>query len=166
MANIAPLLKRRMRAIRALVLDVDGVLTDGSMYYSDKGEVIKKFNTRDGMAIEILLQAGIRIAFISGEDTEIVKRRAEKLNITDVYLGIKDKLSALNEFISKHDLSTDEIAYIGDDVNDLEAMKSVIVPVAVNDAIPSVKEIASIVLTRNGGDGAVREFADLLLSNR
>ena len=166
MANMTPLLKRRLRVIRAVVLDVDGVLTDGSMYYSSKGEELKKFNTRDGMAIGLLMEAGVRVALISGEDTEIIKRRAEKLNIVDLYLGIKDKIIALDEFIKKYDLSPDEIAYIGDDLNDIEAMNKVILPVAVNDAVSPVKEVSAIVLERKGGDGAVREFADLLLANR
>jgi YrbI family 3-deoxy-D-manno-octulosonate 8-phosphate phosphatase len=156
-------LKRRLKNLKAVVMDVDGVLTDGGMYYGPSGEMMKKFNTKDGMAMELLQKAGIRIAWITGEQTDIVKKRAEKLNVSDIYTGVKDKLNSLNMFLSKYNISYDYVCYMGDEVNDIEAMKKVGVSVAVQDAVSEVKALADIVLTKKGGEGAVRELAELIL---
>lgn len=156
-------LKEKLQRIKLVALDCDGVLTDGGMYYSDDGTELKKFNTKDGMGVSLLHQKGIKTAIITGENTEIVRRRAEKLNTDYVYLGIKDKLVIIKEIISKEKLSSEEVAYIGDDINDLPAMRHVGVKFSVNDAMHCVKSEADYVSELNGGRGAVREIAELIM---
>ena len=156
----------RLRKIRALVLDVDGVLTDSGMYYGPDGEVMKKFSSRDGMGIRLLREAGIQVAFITGENSEVVTRRAEKLHIEDVFLGIEDKLPVLQAYAKKKGFSESEIAYMGDDVNDLPCLEWVGLPCAPADATPPVLSVAALVTKRRGGEGAVRELADRVLAVR
>ena len=160
-------LRRRLKRIRVLVLDVDGVLTDGGMYYGPTGDAFKKFNTKDGMGLARLREHNVSLALITGEDTEIVFRRAEKLQIhaDNVFVGVKDKAAVLQEFLSKNNLVPEESAYMGDDVNDLEAMKLVSVAFAPADAVDPVRKAAHIVTERRGGDGAVREVCELILKH-
>lgn len=161
-----PLVRRRFARIKALVTDVDGVLTDGGMYYGPSGEVMKKFNTRDGMGIALLRKAGLRIAFITGEKIDIVLRRAEKLQVEDCYLGIDDKWAAMQDFLAKRGISAEDVCYVGDDVNDLPVLQRVGVALAVADAAESVKKAAHGVTSRKGGEGAIREIADAILAAR
>ena len=147
-------------------MDVDGVLTDGSTYYSEKGEVLKKFNTRDGMGIELLRKNGIIPAIITQEDSKIVLKRAEKLKVEEVHMGVKDKLQVIEELARKYSLSLDEIAYIGDDINDLAVLREVGLSFAPSDAIPEVKQVVHQVLSRKGGEGAVREAIEFILQTR
>ena len=156
-------LRRRLSRIQALVTDVDGVMTDGGMYYGVKGEVLKKFHTRDGMGIARLHAAGIRVAFITGEETDIVRRRAEKLKVSDVYTGIDDKRRALDKFLKTHHLEPRQVAYIGDDVNDLPAMERAGVAIAVKNATLEVRREADWITTLSGGRGAVREVCEMIL---
>ena len=156
-------LRRRLARIRALVMDVDGVLTDGGMYYGVKGEVMKKFHTRDGMGIARVQAAGIRVAFITGEETDIVRRRAEKLKVRDVYTGVDDKRRALDRFMKAHDLEPLQVAYIGDDVNDLPALERAGMAIAVKDAALEVRREADWITTLPGGEGAVREVCEMIL---
>ena len=158
-----PAVRRRIRRLRALVLDVDGVMTDGSMYYGPDGEALKKFNTKDGMGLAMLREQGLRIALITGEDTPIVNRRAEKLKIEDVYTGVEDKVSALQDFLTRHNLTPEETGYVGDDVNDLGAMKMVSVAFTVADAAEEVRKVAHVISELRGGEGAVREISNLIL---
>ncbi len=162
----SPRLRQHLRRIRALVLDVDGVLTDGGMYYGSSGEAMKKFHTRDGMGIAMLQKAGVRVAFITGERAECVVRRAEKLRVEDLYLGVEEKGRALEEFLRKHSLKAEETAYVGDDVNDLPCLRKVGIAIAVADAVPEVLDAADLVTRRKGGDGAVREVAEAILAAR
>lgn len=162
----SPRLRQHLRRIRALVLDVDGVLTDGAMYYGANGEAMKRFHTRDGMGIALLQKAGVRVAFITGERSECVMRRAEKLRVEDVYLGVEEKGRALEEFLRKHSLKADETAYVGDDVNDLPCLSKAGIAIAVADAVPEVLDAADLVTRRKGGDGAVREVAEAILAAR
>ena len=155
-----------LQRVRALVLDVDGVLTDGGMYYGPAGEGLKRFNVKDGMGLRLVLEAGIAVALISGGDSEILRRRAEKLKIVDVYVGVEDKLKTLEGFLASRKISLAEAAYVGDDVNDLPPMGKVGLPVAVADAVPEVRKAAKWVTTRRGGDAAVREVCDAILSAR
>lgn len=155
-----------LRKIRVLVLDVDGVLTDGGMYYGPAGEGLKRFNVKDGLGLRLVREAGLELALISGENSEIVKRRAEKLKIANVYVGIEDKLQTLKEFLATRSIALDEVAYVGDDLNDLPVLKAVGLPIAVADAVAQVRKAAKLVTTRRGGDAAVREVCDLLLSAR
>ncbi|HLY74231.1 MAG TPA: HAD-IIIA family hydrolase [Planctomycetota bacterium] len=157
---------RLLKKIRALVLDVDGVLTDGGMYYGPAGEGLKRFNVKDGLGLRMIGEAGIEVALISGENSEILKRRAEKLKIENVFVGVEDKLQTMKDFLGPRHLGLDEVAYVGDDLNDLSALKAVALPIAVFDAVPQVRRAARWITTRRGGDGAVREICDLLLAAR
>ena len=155
--------QQRLRRVRMLAMDVDGVLTDGGMYYSEMGDELKKFNTRDGMGIKMLQFAGIVTAFITKEKTAIVERRGRKLAVPEVHQAADDKLSVLTRVIEKYGLSLDEVAYMGDDVNDLQALLAVGFSAAPADAMPSVLQVVHYVCKKRGGEGAVREVADLIL---
>jgi YrbI family 3-deoxy-D-manno-octulosonate 8-phosphate phosphatase len=144
-------------------MDVDGVLTDAGMYYSEKGDELKKFNTRDAQGIELLLKKGFLVAIITKEKTKLVERRVEKMKIRHVFQGVEDKLSCLKGFASVNNIALDEIAYMGDDINDLDVLKSVGLSIAVNDATDKVKNASNYVTKTKGGCGAVREVCELLL---
>jgi YrbI family 3-deoxy-D-manno-octulosonate 8-phosphate phosphatase len=152
--------------VRMLAMDVDGVLTDAGMYYSESGDELKKFNTRDGMGIKMLQAAGVVTAFITKEKTAIVERRGQRLAVPEVHQGIDDKLTDLTRLARKHGLTLAQVAYIGDDVNDLEALKAVGFSAAPADAMPIVLEAVHYVCAKKGGEGAVRELADLILAAR
>jgi YrbI family 3-deoxy-D-manno-octulosonate 8-phosphate phosphatase len=149
-----------------LCVDVDGVLTDAGMYYGPDGEVLKKFNTRDGLGLARVREAGIAVALISGEDSAIVHARAAKLRIDDVFVGITDKRVIVDELRARHALALDEVAFIGDDLNDLPALECVGLACAVADAADPVLAVAHYVTRRRGGDGAVREVCELLVAAR
>ena len=147
-----------------LCVDVDGVLTDAGMYYGPDGEVLKKFNTRDGMGLARVREVGVAVAIISGEDSAIVHARAAKLKIDDVYCDAANKRAAVDVLCDKHGLALDQVAFIGDDLNDLSALESVGLACAVADAAEPVQAVAHYVTRRRGGDGAVREVCELLIS--
>ncbi len=153
-----------LRGIRLFATDVDGVLTDAGMYYSESGDEWKKFNTRDGMGIKLLQKAGIVTAIITQESTKIVMRRAQKLTIPEVHQGAYDKLAVLNDLIARHGLTMKQVAYIGDDVNDLQALGAVGFSASPADGMPPVLKVVRYVCKKNGGEGAVRELADLILA--
>ena len=159
-------LQARLRGVRLLAMDVDGVLTDAGMYYSESGDELKKFNTRDGMGIKMLQAAGLVTAFITREKTAIVERRGQKLAVPEVHQGVDDKRVVLATLASKYGLTLDQVAYIGDDVNDLEALRAVGFSAAPADAMPSVLKAVHFVCKKKGGEGAVRELADLILAAR
>jgi N-acylneuraminate cytidylyltransferase len=152
------------RNIKLFAIDVDGVLTDGGMYYSKKGEVLKKFNTKDGMGIELLQENNIVPVIITKEDSEIVLKRAEKLKIKEVYIGIKNKLKIIEKLTKKYNFEFENIAYIGDDINDLSILKNVGLSFAPNDATSEIKKIVNHVTFKKGGEGALREAIDYILS--
>jgi YrbI family 3-deoxy-D-manno-octulosonate 8-phosphate phosphatase len=145
-------------------MDVDGVLTGAGMYYSESGDELKKFNTRDGMGIKMLQAAGFVTAFITKEKTAIVERRGQKLAVPEVHQGIDDKLAVLTTLAKKYAFTLDQVAYIGDDVNDLDALHAVGFSAAPADAIPSVLHAVHYICKKKGGEGAVREVADLILA--
>lgn len=152
--------------IKLFLSDVDGTLTDGGMYYSEKGDELKKFNTRDGMGFQLLREAGIKTGIITSENTEIVANRAKKLKIDFLVQGKRDggKLAAAQEICSQLGITLNEVAYIGDDINCRELLESVGVAACPADANAIIKNIASIkVMNRNGGEGCVREFVDCIL---
>ena len=155
-----------LSAIKMFLSDCDGCLTDGGMYYSEAGDELKKFNTKDGMGISNLKNAGLITGIITGENSEAVRRRAEKLHIDEVFLGVKDKLAVAKVLCEKYNLSLDEIVYIGDDINDLELIKAVGFGCAVSNAMPIIKDAADYVTAHRGGDGAIREVTDIILSAR
>ena len=149
--------------IRLLVLDVDGVLTDGGLYYDLQNQVIKRFDVQDGLGIKIAQQAGIIIAVITGLISSAVASRMRDLGITDYYAGYLDKRACLEEIREKYDLRWEQMAYLGDDWVDLSVMDMVGLPLAVANAQPEVKSIANYITTAKGGQGAVREVVRHLL---
>ena len=156
----------RARNTQLLVLDVDGVLTDGSLLYDGAGREIKAFNVRDGYGIKELMRAGVEVAIISGRASAAVKERASELGITRLYLGREDKRTALEELCADTGISKNHIACIGDDSPDVPIMEMVGLAVAVNDAHHSASAAAHWSTNLPGGRGAVRELCDLLLSVR
>lgn len=154
-------------SIKWLFTDVDGVLTDNGVYYSAEGESLKRFSIRDGMGVERLMKCcGITTGIITGEQSQAVARRAEKLGITELYLGARDKASLLTEIIDKKGWHWQEIAYIGDDVNDLELIRRVGFSACPADAMTIVREQVDYICLQKGGDGAFREFAEFLIAMR
>lgn len=159
-------LRHRAARVRLVIMDVDGVLTDGGIYYSERGDELKRFNTRDGHGISLLHAAGIKTALVTGEQTAIVTRRAAKLRITEVHQGALNKLAVVKEILEKHSLSGEETCYIGDDLGDREVMSLVGFAVAVADALPEIRQTAHYVTKKKGGDGALREVCDMILAAR
>ena len=152
------------KKIKLLLLDVDGVLTDGRLYYGNSGEEMKAFNIQDGLGIKLLQQAGIQVGIITGRVSELVQRRATELGINPVIQGREDKLTALNELMLTADLSLDEVAFVGDDLPDLAVIKKVGLGITVANSSTTLKSAADWQTTKKGGDGAVREVAEMLLT--
>lgn len=159
-------LKEKASKIKLLLTDVDGVLTDGGVYYSDQGEVMKRFSIRDGMGVERLRNQQVETGIITGEMSGSVVKRAEKLQIIELHLGVKDKLGKLKEIMERKNLPPDEIAFIGDDVNDLEIMQAVGIAACPADALLMVKAIAHLICENKGGHGAFREFAEWIIARK
>jgi len=157
---------RKLGRLRALVLDVDGVLTDGGLYYGPAGEALKRFHVRDGMGLRLVREAGLAVALITGEETEIVRRRAEKLEIRDVFTGVEDKRKAFESFLASRGIDPRDAAFVGDDLLDLPALGAAGVPITVPDAAPEALRAARLVTERRGGEGAVREICDAILAAR
>ena len=154
---------KKYRKIKLVLTDVDGVLTDGCMYYSSKGEELKKFHTRDGMAVELLLQKNIKTIIVTREKSKIVVSRARKIKIFKVYSNIKQKEAILNQICTKFKVTPGEILFIGDDINDEKIMKLVGLSAAPSDAINIIKNIANIITDASGGKGVLREVADMII---
>ena len=149
--------------IKLLILDVDGVLTDGGIYFDDNGTEHKKFDSQDGCGIKLLELCGVEVAIITARSTRSVAHRLETLGVKNYYHGIKDKGEALKELSEKLSIDLSESAFVGDDVIDLPAMSKVALPIAVANAHSFVKENALMVTEKAGGSGAVREVCDFLL---
>lgn len=156
--------QERAARVKILIMDVDGVMTDGGMYYGEHGEELKKFNTRDGHGIGLVHQAGIKTAIITRERTEIVSRRATKLGIKEVHQGAVDKWLVVASMLERLAVTPDEVCYIGDDLGDLPVLKRVGLAVVVADATPLVHNHAHYVTRTKGGEGAVREVCELILA--
>jgi 3-deoxy-D-manno-octulosonate 8-phosphate phosphatase (KDO 8-P phosphatase) len=150
--------------IRGLALDVDGVLTDGTVWWGPRGEEFKRFSFVDIMGVSRACKAGLIVALISGEESPLVDRYAEQFAITDCFKGCKDKAAALREFAKRRGLPLTEICFMGDDVNDLGAMAIAGFAAAPANAHRTAREQAKLVTERRGGEGAVRELVDLILS--
>ncbi len=158
-------MQKRARKIKLLLTDNDGVLTDTGVYYSERGEELKRFSIRDGMGVVRLRElASIETGIVTGELSGSVKKRADKLKIKELYLGVKSKELLLDKILKKHNLKPENIAYIGDDVNDLQILKLAGFSASPNDAMPNVKKVVDYVCQNKGGYGAFREFAELLIS--
>jgi 3-deoxy-D-manno-octulosonate 8-phosphate phosphatase (KDO 8-P phosphatase) len=159
--------KEKTSEIKLLLTDVDGVLTDNGVYYSEAGEVMKRFSIRDGMGVERLRKlCGIETGIITGEMSPSVARRAEKLGIVELHLGVKDKLGKLSEILERKQLQWSQIAYIGDDVNDLEVLEAAGISACPADAMDPVAHIVDYVCQNKGGYGAFRELAEWLIKWR
>ncbi len=152
-----------LQGIRLFATDVDGVLTDAGMYYAESGDEWKKFNTRDGMGLKLLQRAGIITAIVTQERTKLVARRAEKLAIPELHQGVLDKLSLVREMAARHGLTLSQVAYIGDDVNDLETLKVVGFSATPADGMPKIAAVVDYVCQKKGGEGAVREICEMIL---
>ena len=147
-----------MGKIKMLVMDVDGTLTDGKIYMSGNGEMFKAFDIKDGYTIYTLSKIGVRPVIITGRESEIVRRRAEELKITDLYQGVSDKLAQLRQVARQYSLSMEEIAYIGDDYNDLDCIRACGFTGCPHNAEEDIKSEVDYVCRADCGEGAVREF--------
>lgn len=158
-------LKQQKKSFRIshLILDVDGVFTDGTVFYNKDGELAKQFNMRDGMGLEILRENGVEVFVITSEQSEIVAQRIKKLKIDNLYLGVKDKYALLSNILNEKSISRNCIAYVGDDINDLSNMCSVGWSLTPNNATQILKLHADIVLSKNSGEGAIREACEFIL---
>jgi 3-deoxy-D-manno-octulosonate 8-phosphate phosphatase (KDO 8-P phosphatase) len=158
-------LRQRAEKIKLFLTDCDGVLTDTGVYYGETGEVMKKFNIRDGMGTERLRKyADVETGIITGERSPSVKHRAEKLQISELHLGIKDKPAVLRDILARTGLSAEQIAYIGDDTNDVEIMGMVGLATCPADAMSFAKAQAHYVCEQKGGEGCFREVAELIIA--
>lgn len=152
--------------VRILLCDVDGVMTDGGIFYLEDGTQAVRFHVRDGLALAMAKRAGIVVGLVSGRPTPQVRRRASDLGLDEVHLDVRDKAPVVADILARRGFDAADACYIGDDLIDLPAMALVGFPVAVADAVPAVRSAARYVTTERGGHGAVRELVDLLLSAR
>jgi len=159
-------IQERLSRIKLLVMDVDGTLTDGKVYYSSRGEELKVFSIRDGMGIVLMNSSGLTTAIITSEDSEIVTARAKKLNILHVILGSRNKEQDLGSLATELNIELKEIAYIGDDINDIPALKISGIAACPNNAVDSVKSICNFKAKSDGGNGAVRELIEAILLSK
>ena len=152
--------------IRLLLLDVDGILTDGKLYFSNSGEESKAFHSLDGHGIKMLMRAGVAVGIITGRKSTIVTNRASDLGIDILYQGREDKIDVLSEIIATTGITADAIAYAGDDLPDLPVLQAVGLSFSVPGAHPDLKGAVNAITTRPGGEGAVREITDFILSSQ
>lgn len=155
--------ENRLRNIKLLLLDVDGVMTDGSIIYNDSGEEIKVFCVRDGLGIRMLMESGINVGIVTGRSSDSLYHRCKNLHIQLIFDGISDKAAALDKITEKTGVKDHEIAYIGDDLPDISIMRKVGIPIAVADADENVIEVAHIVTSAKGGAGAIREVCEAII---
>ena len=165
MNHISEEIREKAKKIRMIILDVDGVLTDGSIILDNNGNEFKRFNVRDGHGVRMLKKAGIKGAIITGRSSEVVLRRAEELGIEEVHQGVFDKVSVFDDILSKYNFREDEIAFMGDDIVDIGILRRVGLSAVPSDAEEGVKRWASFISTKKGGRGAVRELVNLILSS-
>ena len=158
------MLASRARLTRLIAFDVDGVMTDGGLYYSDSGEEFKRFNSLDGHGLKMLRATGVEIAIITGRTSRCVEARALNLGIAHVYQGVGNKLEAMVDLLNKLKLSRDAAAYMGDDIVDLTVMRHVGLAISVPESPQLVREHSAYVTQRSGGHGAVREACELIMS--
>jgi 3-deoxy-D-manno-octulosonate 8-phosphate phosphatase, YrbI family len=154
---------QRAKNIKMMVFDVDGTLTDGSVYVGVQGEMMKAFNVKDGLGIGLALQNGFKVALVTGRKSEMLLKRAQELGVSEIYQGVSDKVSVLKDICVKHDIKIEEVAFMGDDLNDFMAMQKVGLACVPNDAAGDVKQVAHYVTAENGGKGAARAFIEYIL---
>lgn len=152
---------KKAKLIKFIVFDIDGVLTDGGMYYTEKGDQFKKFDTKDGLMIKRLSKSGMKLGFLSnGLNSKLIKSRADLLGVHKVYVGTKEKLSVLDEWVKTLRISYKNVAYIGDDLNDMAVIKKVGFSACPANAADAVKKEVDVILSKNGGEACVREWLD------
>ncbi len=164
--NVSQEIIERAKKIKLIMLDVDGVLTDGRVIFSSTGEELKCFNAQDGCAILLARRAGIKVVFVTGRNSSIVERRAREHNVTEVFQNISNKAEIFNRLLEKYQLHPEEVAFLGDDLVDIAVMKKSGLAVAVAGAVPEVKEVSHYITKREGGKGAVREIVDLIIKSQ
>lgn len=158
--------RKLLRGIKLLLLDVDGVMTDGGVYYTERGDEVKKFNIKDGYGIAKLLKSGINVGLVTGRSSQLVARRAQELGITEVHQKVEDKGETFEQIRQKLGLSNKQIAYLGDDEPDIPALNKAGFAACPADAAPMVRRMADYVCKNRGGEGAVREVVDAILESR
>ena len=156
--------RKRMKKVKMFLTDCDGTLTDGSMYYTADGDAMKRFHTYDGVGLRLLKERGIITGIVTSENSEIVRKRGEKLGVDEILTGIQDKVKAVKKLCEKYGIVPEEVAYMGDDWNDAALLKEVGMAVCPANAIPEIQEMAMYVTKCSGGNGAVREAAEYLLT--
>lgn len=152
-----------MKLPKLIITDIDGVWTDGGMYYGPDNSEFKKFNTRDSAGVLFCKALNIPVGIITGENSELVKRRADKLSVEYCFINVKNKKQVANELIKQLGIEFSEVAYIGDDINDLSLIKEVGIAATVSDAPDYIKKHCSFITTRKGGEGAFREFVEYII---
>ena len=162
--NLTPEVLEKLSQVKLLALDVDGVLTDGGLYYTETGGEFKKFNVKDGLGLKRLMEQGIAVAIVTSSSSPSTLHRAERLEIPHVFIGVEDKLTQVKRLCGELGVSLDSVAYMGDDLVDLPVMQAVGCPIAVADAMAENQAAAVYVTQRRGGEGAVREICDLLIN--
>jgi len=162
--NLSSKIKQKCKNIQLVIVDVDGVLTDGGRYYSKDGEMLKKFHTRDGMGVNILLRNKIKTVILTKEKSPITRKWAKEMNIFKVFDGFIKKEQALNKICKKFNVTLKNIAYIGDDVNDIQVLKKVGLSAVPNDAVMQARKVAHYTCKTKGGKGCFRELVDIILS--
>ncbi len=155
--------RKKIAEIKMVLTDCDGCLTDGGMYYSEQGDELKKFHARDGMGVEILRARGVAVGIITGEDMRLNKKRAEKLGLEILEAGCKNKLEAIKKHCREHGITLENVCYVGDDINDVDALRAVGFACCPQDAMPQVKEAVRFCASAKGGEGVFREVAEHLL---
>lgn len=166
LARITPAVRERAAAVRLMVFDVDGVLTDGSLYYGETGEALKRFHALDGHGLRLLMEGGLKVALMTGRSGPIVARRAAELGISEVMQGVRDKGAALAELALRSAVQLNQTGYMGDDIIDLPAMQRAGFAASVPNAPGYVSQAAHWIATQPGGGGAVRECCDLVLASQ
>ncbi len=164
--NLDSELVNLLKSVKLLSCDVDGVLTDGGLYYDADGKELRRFHVLDGLGIQNLMDAGVQVCIISRSTTTAIAHRAKALGITHCYLGVKNKIETMNQLLVELGLNLEDVAHIGDDINDLELLLKVGLPVTVPRAVNEVKDIARLITEKNGGDGAVREITDMIILSK
>ncbi len=164
--NISPELEAKLKSVKAIVFDCDGVLTNGQVFYNGNGHWVRFFNIKDGMGIQRLQKCGLRVGIITASETEDIRERAKALGIEDLYEGVKDKLACFKELSSKWKLPFNEIAYMGDDFQDVPVFQVAGLSVSVPNAVGAVKTQVDLVTEESGGMGAVREICEWILASQ
>ncbi|MBT3359937.1 MAG: HAD hydrolase family protein [Rhodospirillales bacterium] len=159
-------LSNRLRDIKLLSLDVDGILTDGGLYFADDGNTFRKFNVKDGLGLKRVMQAGVVVAIISAGKQDAIQRRMESLGISHIFTNVEDKFETLVQVCDELGIDRSQVIHMGDDLNDLPILEAVGCPISVPDAMPDVRDAAIYVTTEKGGEGAVREVCDMLIVAR